>query len=168
LSESKNVAFFCSRSCPGDVIIKAQDWANGRSPESPPVIGGFHTPVERDVLRILVRARAPVLLVLGRALASWRAPTALTKAIHDGSLQVVSPFPATQRRTTAATAESRNRHILTFCKAALFAHASPGGKTEMLAREAAAQGVQLLTLPSKHNSNLMALGAVEVSCPGVR
>lgn len=52
-------AFFCSQSCPGDIILKAQDWVNGRVPESAPVIGGFHTPVERDVLRILLRAGAP-------------------------------------------------------------------------------------------------------------
>ena len=53
-------AFFCSQSCPGDIILKAQDWANARGPESAPVIGGFHTPIERDVLRILLRGSAPV------------------------------------------------------------------------------------------------------------
>jgi predicted Rossmann fold nucleotide-binding protein DprA/Smf involved in DNA uptake len=126
-------------------------------------VGGFHTPVERDVLRILLRGRAPVLLVLGRSLAGWRAPVALRKAIDDGSLQVVSPFPATERCTTAETATARNRHVLTLCQEALFAHASRGGKTETLAREAAAQGIQLLTLPSKSNSNLLELGATAVS-----
>jgi len=163
LSESKSVAFFCSRSCPGDIIINAQDWANAREPEGPTIVSGFHTPVERDVLRILVRGRVPVLLVLGRSLTGWRAPVELRKAIDDGSLQVFSPFPAMESRTTVKTAESRNRHILTLCKAALFAHASPGGKTEMLATEAVAQGVRLLTLPSKSNSNLLQLGAVEIS-----
>ena len=53
-----NPSLFCSQSCPGEVILKAQDWANARRPVSAPVVGGFHTPVERDVLRILLRGQA--------------------------------------------------------------------------------------------------------------
>lgn len=53
------IAFFCSKACPGDTILKAQDWANARGPESAPVIGGFHNPNERHVLRILLSGAAP-------------------------------------------------------------------------------------------------------------
>ena len=62
------IAFFCSKACPGDITLKAQDWANSREPDSAPVIGRFHTPIERDVLRILLRGAAPVTIVLARAL----------------------------------------------------------------------------------------------------
>jgi hypothetical protein len=79
------IAFFCSQSCPGDVILKAQDWANARGPEGPTVVGGFHTPVERDVLRILLRARSPILLVLGRSLTGWRAPVVLPRKVGEFS-----------------------------------------------------------------------------------
>lgn len=155
------MAFFCSQACPGDIILKAQDWANARGPESAPVIGGFHTAVERDVLRILLRGRAPVIIVLARALAGWRAPGAVKSASAEGSVQVISPSPATQRRTTRDTAEARNRHILTLARTVLFAHASAGGKTEVLAREAVACGVPIYTLSSPNNSNLISLGATE-------
>ena len=154
-----SVAFFCSRACPGDVILKAQDWANARGPESAPVIGGFHTPIERDVLRILLRGAAPFTIVLARAVQGYRASPALKAAVTAGSARIISPFPSTQTRTTAATAETRNRHILTLCRSVLFAHAAPGGKTEALASEAAALGLRLLTLNSPANANLIALGA---------
>lgn len=153
------IAFFCSNACPGDLILKAQDWANAREPDSVPVIGGFHTPIERDVLRILLRGAAPVIIVLARAVQGYRASPALKAAVTAGSAQIVSPFPATQSRTTAATAEARNRHILTLCGSILFAHAAPGGKTESLAHEAAALGLRLLTLNSPANANLTVLGA---------
>ena len=163
------VAFFCSQSCPGDVILKAQDWANAREPESPPIIGGFHTLVERDVLRILLRGQAPVVIVLARSIEGRRAPKPLGVAIREaataGRARIMSPFPATERRTTADAALERNRYILSLCRSVVFAHASPRGKTEQLAREAAELGISLSTFPSKFNSNLSDLGAVDLAGP---
>lgn len=153
------IAFFCSQSCPGDIILKAQDWANSRGPERAPVMSGFHTSIERDVLRILLRGRAPVVHVLARALEGARLSTALRSAQKEGHAQIISPFAVTVRQTTARTAEQRNRHILTLCESVLIAHASPGGKTEALALEAKALGLPIWTLPSASNSNLLALGA---------
>lgn len=153
------IAFFCSQSCPGDVILKAQDWANARAPDDAPVISGFHTPVERDVLRILLRGRAPVIQVLARTLDGARLPAALRNAEKAGHVLLVSPFAATVRQTTARTAEQRNRYILTRAATILFAHASPGGKTEALAVEAIALGLAIETLKSPANTNVVALGA---------
>lgn len=156
-------AFFCSQSCPGDIILKAQDWANKQAPDSPPVIGGFHTPVERDVLRILLRGNSPVIIVLARAAQGWRATKplgpAIKAAVAAGRAQIVSPFPATQTRTTATAAEARNRHILTLCDTVLIAHAAPGSKTEALASEAIAVGLRVETFASPSNTNLVALQA---------
>lgn len=159
MSAPQPIAFFCSRSCPGDIILKAQDWANAWGPDSAPITGGFHTPIERDVLRILLREGALVTIVLARAAQGSRMSPAVKAAFNAGAARIVSPFPATQTRTTAATAEVRNRHILTLCGTVLFAHASPGGKTEALAQEAAALGLSIQTLNSPANANLIAIGA---------
>ena len=154
-----SLAFFCSRSCPGDVILKAQDWANARRTGDAPVISGFHTPVERDVLRILLRGGVPVIYVLARSLDGARLSAALRTAEKEGRALIVSPFETTVRQTTARTAEQRNRHILTRAATVLIAHASPGGKTESLAAEAIARGLKVETLSSTANANLVALGA---------
>lgn len=156
---SSPIAFFCSQSCPGDVILRAQDWANARGRDAAPVISGFHTPVERDVLRILLRGGAPVIHVLARALDGARLPAALRNAATEGRALILSPFAATVRQTTARTAEQRNRYILTRAAAVLFAHTSLGGKSEALAHEAKALGLPIFTLPSPSNSHLLAIGA---------
>jgi predicted Rossmann fold nucleotide-binding protein DprA/Smf involved in DNA uptake len=153
------VAFFCSRSCPGDVILKAQDWANARGPEDVPVISGFHTPVERDVLRILLRERRPIVYTLARALEGARLPAAVRAAEKECHALILSPFTAATRQTTARTAEERNRHILTRAASVFIAHASPGGKTETLAAEAIEMGLPVFTLPSPANANLVGMGA---------
>ena len=157
-----SLAFFCSQSCPGDVILKAQDWANARGAEDAPVISGFHTPVERDVLRILLRGGAPVIHVLARSLDGARLSAALRTAEKEGRALIVSPFETTVRETTARTAEQRNRHILTRANTVLIAHASPGGKTESLAAEAIAMGLSVFTLPSPSNANLIGMGATVI------
>ena len=145
------------------MILRAQDWANTRDAQSPPVIGGFHTPVERDVLRILLRGGAPVTIVLARAVTGWRPPAPLGTAIRDaiaaGLADIASPFPETHRRTTAASAEARNRHILTLAQTILIAHAAPGGRAEALARDAIVSGLTVLTFDSPHNANLVGIGA---------
>jgi len=163
LLAGKPVAFFCSRSCPGDVILNAQDWANARGPElDAPVISGFHTPVERDVLRILLREGRPIIYTLARALEGARLPAAVRAAEKQGNALILSLFSATIRQTTARTAEERNRHILTRAASVLIAHASPGGKTETLAAEAIAMGLPVFTLPSPANANLVGMGATVI------
>jgi len=163
LSIKRSLAFFCSQSCPGDVILKAQDWANARGPKDTSVISGFHTAVERDVLRILLRGKAPLVHVLARSLEGARLSAALRSAEKEGRAQIVSPFAPTVRQTTARTAEQRNRHILTLCDTVLIAHASPGGKTEALAVDAIAGGLPVFTLPSPSNANLREAGALTLN-----
>lgn len=153
-------AFFCSQSCPGDIILKAQDWANARGGVDAPVISGFHTPVERDVLRILLREGRPIIYTLARAREGARLPAAIRAAEKKGHVLIHSPFSAATRQTTARTAEERNRHILIRAASVLIAHASPGGKTESLAAEAIAMGLPVFTLPSPANANLVSMGAV--------
>lgn len=139
--------------------MNAQDWANARGPRDAPVISGFHTSIEREVLRILLRGKAPVIQVLARSLEGARLSAPLRSAEKAGHAQIISPFAVAVRQTTARTAEQRNRHILTLCKSVLIAHASPGGKTEALAYEAKALGLPIFILPSASNSHLLTMGA---------
>src|SRR2546426_11444127 len=45
------LGFFCATRCPGDVILRTYDLALALREASVPVIGGFHTPMERSVWR---------------------------------------------------------------------------------------------------------------------
>lgn len=155
-------AFFCSQSCPGDVILKAQDWANARHVNDAPVISGFHTPIERDMLRILLRGGHSVVYTLARCIEGSRLPATVRAAQKHGNAVILSPFGTSVRQTTARTADERNRFILTRASTVLIAHASHGGKTEALAIEALALGLPVVTLSSPSNANLVRLGATVV------
>jgi hypothetical protein len=59
-------ALFCSARCPGRAILAAHDQAALWRDEGRCVVGGFHSPVEEECLRILLRGRQPVIVCPAR------------------------------------------------------------------------------------------------------
>src|SRR4051794_7510282 len=70
----KLLGFFCSRKCPGSVIIQAYDLAVALRDAGVPVIGGFQAPIEQEVLTILLRGRQPVVWCPARAIPTRLSP----------------------------------------------------------------------------------------------
>ena len=160
-------ALFCSSRCPGDLILKAYDAAVALRDAGIATIGGFHTPIEKDCLEILLRGRQPVVVCPARGIGRMRLPLAWKAPIAEGRLLLRSPFDDARRRVTAKLATERNRFVVDQAAAVLIVHAAPGGQTEALARQAIAQGRPVLTLASPHNAHLAALGAHVVDVPNL-
>lgn len=160
LLDRRLLGLVCSVRCPGSIILAAYDLALALREAGVPVAGGFHSPMERELLRLLLRGRQPVVIAVARSLAGMRVPAEWRAPIAQGRLAVVSPFGADGlRRTTAAMAQARNRFVAAMAAAVLAVHAAPGGKTEALCREALAWGRPLLALADEHNAALIGLGA---------
>ena len=62
------VAFFASRKTPEDVVPKALRWAEMICQTDKVVISGFHSPLEKQVLQVLLEHKHPVILALGRSI----------------------------------------------------------------------------------------------------
>ena len=122
-------AFFASRQCPGAAIHAAMDWAMLQAKMKATVISGFHSPLERSVLEILLTAKSPAVVVLARDAAQARLPADWTEALQAGRLVVIS---ATQdshpARLTDARAHQRNDIAASLAQAIVVAHTSPGGQ----------------------------------------
>jgi hypothetical protein len=161
-------ALFCSRKCPGNVILRAYDLAVGLRDAGVPVIGGFHTPMERELLAVLLRGTQPVVIVEARE-QRRRIPGEWRTAIDAGRLLVLAPFPGVKRQTRQTSAE-RNRLVLSYATRVLILHASAGGETERIAQQTVNVGKPLLTLVcgDDANANLIALGAVEVDAGSIK
>ena len=69
-----NISLFCSVRCPGDKILSAYDSARRLRDEAVTVISGFHSPVEKECLRILLRGKQPIIICLARAMEKIRIP----------------------------------------------------------------------------------------------
>lgn len=153
------LALFCSERCPGDLIIKACDSATELRDAGVPVISGFHSPIERECLRILLRGAQPVVICPARSIEHMRVPADWRDPISEGRLLLISPFAAKQNRITAALAAQRNEFVAALARAVLVVYADPAGQIESLARKVLAWRKPLFALESHHNARLLALGA---------
>lgn len=133
-------ALLCSKEAPGATILKAFDQAAAWRDSGRCVISGFHSPLERQCLDILLRGSQPVVMALARGLDVLRLPATQRKALDDGRLTIVSPFPVTEKRVTADLARRRNRFVAALADEVVFAYIAPGGSLSHLRDEAAGWG----------------------------
>jgi len=133
-------ALFCSARCPGSAILAAYDQAAIWRDSGRCIISGFHSPVERECLRILLRGKQPIIICPARALPK-RIPSEWRQPLADGRLLILSAFPDTQPRVTADRAHRRNEIVAALADEAYFAHITPGGNTDLLAKMVAARDI---------------------------
>ena len=126
-------ALFCSARCPGDAILRTYDQATRWRDAGRCVISGFHSPVEKECLRILLRGSSPVIICPARGLPK-RLPADWQKPLANGRMLVLSIFPADMTRVIAALAARRNQFVAALADEVWFAHIAPGGQMEGLAR----------------------------------
>jgi predicted Rossmann fold nucleotide-binding protein DprA/Smf involved in DNA uptake len=62
------VAFLCSRKYPEITAAKSGLWADEQREQGVCVISGYHSPIERDVLRRLLQGTQPVIIALAKGL----------------------------------------------------------------------------------------------------
>ena len=150
---------FCSITCPGNVILKTYDLARALRDARFPVIGGFHTPMEKECLAVLLHGPQPIIVCPARGLEGVRPAAEVKAGIQAGRVLLVSMFAPKQRRATVDLADQRNRFVAALASRSFVSHAAPGGKTEALCREMIAMGRTLFTVDAPENANLLALGA---------
>ncbi len=157
----RKLGFFCSVKCPGDLIIQTYDLACALRDGGVTVIGGFHSPMEKECLALLLKGTQPVIVCPARGLDRMRVPAEWKAPLAEGRLLVLSPFQK-PRRPTAELAQRRNEFVAALADAVLIAHARPGSKTETFCRAVLAWGKPVLTLESPENAELAGLGAKAV------
>lgn len=135
-------AFLCSKETPGATILKAFDQAAASRDAGRCVISGFHSPLEEQCLDILLRGNQPIVMALARGLRTVRLPAEHRKALNDGRLTIISPFPETERRATVNLARQRNRFVAALADEVVFAFVSPGGSLSRLNEELAEWDVE--------------------------
>ncbi len=137
LLASPLTALFCSACCPGEAILRAYDQAAHWRDTGRAVIGGFHSPMEHECLRILLRGPQPVIICPARGLPKRLAPE-LHAPLAAGRLLLLTPFPESERRVTRELAERRNLVVAALAAEVWFAHIAPGGQMDHLAQRVAA------------------------------
>ena len=160
LKQSK-VGFFCSSQCPGSIVLKTFDAITRMRDEGQILIGGFHSVMDWECLRILLRGRQPIIWVPARSIVGIRLKPELQPAFKEGRLLILSPFSPAQNRITKALAQRRNRFVGALADKIFVPHAAPGSRTLEQCRELTNVGKKILTIDDQLNDALLHLKGVE-------
>ena len=133
-------ALFCSARCPGRVILAAYDQAARMRDAERCIISGFHSPVEKECLRILLRGSSPVIICPARGLPK-RLPPEWQKPLSSGRMLVLSIFSIRMTRVVASLAADRNEFAAAMADDVWFVHITPGGQLERLSDRIASWGM---------------------------
>jgi predicted Rossmann fold nucleotide-binding protein DprA/Smf involved in DNA uptake len=156
------LGFFCSVKCPGEVILRTYDLARALRDAGVPVISGFHSPIEKDCLDLLLRGTQPVVLCPARGIQKMRLGKDLKTDIGKGKVLVLSPFEGKVKRPTAQISELRNLFVGALAEAVFVSYAEPGGKTEKFCKGILSAGELLYTFNNSCNKAIIDIGAKPV------
>ena len=126
-------ALFCSVRCPASAILTTYDKAAKWRDAGRCVISGYHSPVEKECLRILLRGSQPIVICPARTLPQ-RIPPEWRQPLADGRLLLLSAFRAGEKRITAELAIRRNEFVAALADEIWIAYVTPGGQMDRLAQ----------------------------------
>lgn len=175
------VAVLCSSRYPGTIVVGALEIATACRNMPLKVSSGFHSPVERECLKLLIRQKLPVIVCPARSVIGpppmrippeWRPAIAdnrmfIRSAVDEGfELSYAHDRPPLQqrapRRPTTALAEQRNRFVASISDAVFILHASHSGKLDRLATDLLATDKPIWTIDDPANASLISRGARSV------
>ena len=127
----EKTAFLCSRKVPAEIVLKSYDWAKQQREKSICIVCGNHSQIEKDVFKILLKGKQPLILVLARSIKK-RLELEIKEAIESNRLLIISPFNIETKRITRETAEIRNKYIIELSDKITVAYKTPNGQLDKL------------------------------------
>ena len=129
------LGLIASRECPGHVLLETLD----RLPEwvkaGRVIVSGFHSPLEQQVLRSMLRRNGRVVKVLARGMTNYRPASEEREPLTTDRMLVITACPPEARRTTRETALARNQLVLALAVDVLIPHVADGSPLATLIEE---------------------------------
>ena len=105
------IGFIASRHASTIDVIPTLDWAAEMSKRlDVAVVSGYQSPLEKDVLKFLLRGVCPIIIVLARGMYR-KLPEPLQSPMDQQRILVISNEPDTITRVSEITAHKRNEYV---------------------------------------------------------
>lgn len=106
------IGFIASRHASTLDVIPTLDWAVEVSKSMDvAVVSGFQSPLEKDVLKFLLRGVCPIIIVLARGMYR-KLPEALQTPMDQQRLLIISNESDNTTRVSEITAHKRNEYVI--------------------------------------------------------
>ena len=111
LLNMQKVGFLASRKISTLSVLPALDWAMQVSKQRDiAIISGFHSMMERNVLKILLQGQCGIIIVLARGMYR-KLPKQYEEAMNQNRLLIISYEKKTITRVSEESAHKRNHHV---------------------------------------------------------
>jgi predicted Rossmann fold nucleotide-binding protein DprA/Smf involved in DNA uptake len=128
------IAFLCSRQIPASAVLKCYDWAIEQRDNFRCIISGFQSQIEKDVLHYLLQGTQPIIIALARGIKKKIEPE-LKESISQNRLLIATLFSENVKRSSAETAEKRNRMMIEIADEVVFGYIKKDGALSKLKTE---------------------------------
>ena len=119
------LALLASRDCPGRILLDTLELVPQWVSEGRVILSGFHSPLEQQVLRSVLRRCGRVVKVLARGMGEYHPPAQEREPLTNGTMLVLTAHPDRVLRTTRETALARNRLVLALATDLVIPHVEP-------------------------------------------
>jgi len=131
-------------------------------------IGGWHSPLEEEALRILLRQLAPVVFCVSKGLDRFVLRGDMNGRVSDGRLLLLSHCSPKAKRISRDASMRRNELVVALAAALLILSAPDGTASLKLAKSALRSGRAVLTIEHRMNKELLAAGALTATFENIR
>lgn len=133
LLEEPLLGLIASRECPGHVLIETLDLVPAWIKAGRVIISGFHSPLEQQVLRsVLRRKTGRVIKVLARGMSEYHPSSDEREPLSAGRMLVITACSEEVRSTTRETALARNRLVLALSNEVVAPYVAEGSPLALL------------------------------------
>lgn len=111
LLNRRKIGFLASRKIFTSVVLPTLDWAVEISKQADvAVVSGFHSHLERDVLKFLLYGKCGIIVVLARGMYR-KLPKIYDTVMKENRLLIISLEKETITRVSERTAHKRNKYV---------------------------------------------------------
>lgn len=112
LLNRQKIGFLASRKISTSTVLPTLDWAVEISKHADvAVVSGFHSRLEKDVLKFLLQGKCGIIVVLARGMYR-KLPKIYEKAINENRLLIIALEKEAVTRVSEYTAHKRNNYVL--------------------------------------------------------
>ena len=111
LLNKRKIGFLASRKISTSTVLPTLDWAVEMSKRTDiAVVSGFHSRLEKDVLKFLLQGKCGIIVVLARGM-YHKLPSLFESAMGDNRILVISLEKEYVTRISEYTAHKRNKYV---------------------------------------------------------
>ena len=112
LLNRRKVGFLASRKISTSAVLPTLDWAVEISKRTDvAVVSGFHSRLEKDVLKFLLQGKCGIIVVLARGVYR-KLPKVYEEVMNENRLLIIALEKDTVTRVSEYTAHKRNNYVL--------------------------------------------------------